>query len=207
MASLLVLKGGTSGQRITLDKASIILGREAKDCDVVIPNQAVSRVHAQITLAQGRHFIEDLRSRNKTYVNNKLVESKTPLNDNDRIKICDFLCTYHAETEKSTPVPLPKEMRPDEDDQGTDGPSTVQATLPHMKQQLLLDTQPADRLKAIVEIANSLGDSVQIDALLQRIADVLLATFKQADRCFIILREESNNQLMPRVIKTRRPQP
>ena len=55
MASLLVLKGGTSGQRITLDKASVILGREGKDCDVVIPNQAVSRVHAQITLAQGRH--------------------------------------------------------------------------------------------------------------------------------------------------------
>jgi serine phosphatase RsbU (regulator of sigma subunit) len=207
MASLLVLKGGTSGQRITLDKASIILGREAKDCDVVIPNQAVSRVHAQITLAQGRHFIEDLRSRNKTYVNNKLVDAKTPLNDNDRIKICDFLCTYHAESEKPTPVPLPKEMRADEEDQGADGPSTVQATLPHMKQHQLLDLQPADRLRAILEIASSLGETVQIDALLQKIADILLATFKQADRCFIILREESNNQLIPRVIKTRRPQP
>src|SRR6266568_1304299 len=100
MASLRVLKGGTPNQLLPLDKPRIVLGREAKDCDYVIPNQAVSRVHAQITLVQGRHFIEDLRSRNKTYVNNKLVESKTPLNDNDRIKICDFLCNYHAESAK-----------------------------------------------------------------------------------------------------------
>ena len=98
MASLLVLKGGTPGQRLPLDKSTVVLGREAKDCDFVIPNQAVSRVHAQISLVQGRHYIEDLKSRNKTYVNNKLVDAKTPLNDNDRIKICDFLCTYHAES-------------------------------------------------------------------------------------------------------------
>src|SRR5439155_10503095 len=139
MASLLVLKGGTPGQRIPLDKPSVILGREAKDCDVVIANQAVSRVHAQITLAQGQYFIEDLKSRNKTYVNNKLIEAKTPLADNDRVKICDFLCTYHAEVEKPSPMPLPKEMRPDDDDQGAEGPSTVQATLPHMKQHQLLE--------------------------------------------------------------------
>src|SRR5262249_22171583 len=102
-------------------------------------------------------------------------------------------------------VPLPKEMRADDDDQGSDGPSTIQATLPHMKQHQLLDLQPADRLRAILEIAQSLGDTYQIDPLLNKIADVLLATFKQADRCFI-LREESNNQLVPRVIRTRRPQ-
>src|SRR5947209_7050593 len=75
MASLHVLKGGTPGQVLTLDKPKVVLGREQKDCDYVIPNQAVSRVHAQISLVQGRHFIEDLKSRNKTYVNNKLVET------------------------------------------------------------------------------------------------------------------------------------
>src|SRR3954452_20138609 len=98
MASLRVLKGGTPNQLLPLDKDRIILGREAKDCDYVIPNQAVSRVHAQITLVNGRHVIEDLRSRNKTYVNNKPVDTPVTLTDQDRIKICDFLATYHADT-------------------------------------------------------------------------------------------------------------
>ena len=97
MASLLVLKGGTPGQRLPLDKPTIVLGREAKDCDFVIANQAVSRVHAQISLIDGRYVIEDLKSRNKTYVNNQLVESRTALNENDRIKICDFLATFHSD--------------------------------------------------------------------------------------------------------------
>src|SRR5436305_6640837 len=138
MASLRVLKGGTPNQVLPLDKPRIVLGREQKDCDYVIPNQAVSRVHAQITLVQGRHFIEDLKSRNKTYVNNKLIEAPTPLNDQDRVKICDFLATYFAEAAEK--APLPEHLRPDaaEDDQGADGPSTVQATLSRVPQHQLL---------------------------------------------------------------------
>src|SRR5215213_1072462 len=103
MASLRVLKGGTPGQLLTLDKPRIVLGREAKDCDYVIPNQAVSRVHARIELVEGRHYIEDLKSRNKTYVNNKLIDARTPLNDQDRIKICDFLATFLADTSSKVP--------------------------------------------------------------------------------------------------------
>jgi sigma-B regulation protein RsbU (phosphoserine phosphatase) len=207
MASLRVLKGGTPNQLLPLDKPSIVLGREQKDCDYVIPNQAVSRVHARITTVQGKFFIEDLKSRNKTYVNNKLVETPTPLNDQDRIKICDFLATFHADlTEKA---PLPEYLRAageEDDDVASDGPSTVQATISRMPQQQLLETQPAERIRALLDIATALGQALSIDDLLQKVADVLLATFRQADRCFVITLDEASNQLVPRVIKTRRPQ-
>src|SRR5215216_1098268 len=159
MASLRVLKGGTPGQLLTLDKPRIVLGREAKDCDFVIPNQAVSRVHAQITLVQGRHFIEDLKSRNKTYVNNKLVEAPLPLSDQDRIKICDFLATYHSDA--ADKAPLPDYLRPDapEDDDTADGPSTIHATIGRIPQQQLLELQPADRLRALLDIATALAQA------------------------------------------------
>src|SRR4051794_8649594 len=114
MATLRVLKGGTPGQQLALDKPHIILGREAKECDYVIPNQAVSRVHAQISLVGGRHVIEDLKSRNGTSVNNRTVEAPVALNDQDRIKICDFLATYHADT--TDKAPLPDFLRPDAGD-------------------------------------------------------------------------------------------
>src|SRR5437588_2419589 len=209
MASLLVLKGGTPGQRLALDKPTVILGREAKDCDYVIANQAVSRVHAQISLVDGRHFIEDLKSRNKTYVNNQLVESRTPLSDNDRIKICDFLATYHCDAPSERKTPLPAHLRGGgkEEEPDAERPSTDQATLSRLPQHQLLEAQPADRLRALLEISNSLGRTLQIDQLLEKIADVLLNTFRQADRCFVILRDEATAHLIPRVIKLRRPTP
>src|SRR5262249_22195186 len=42
--------------------------------------------------------------------------------------------------------------------------------------------------------------------LLQKFADTLFGTFRQADRCFVILVDPPSGQLVPRVIKTRRPQ-
>lgn len=208
MASLLVLKGGTPGQRLMLDKNTVILGREAKDCDYVIANQAVSRVHAQIRIEDGQHFIEDLKSRNKTYVNNQLVETPTLLRDNDRIKICDFLATFHSDSPSERRTPLPDHLRTGaaaNDEDAADGPSTVQATLSRLPQHQLLEAQPADRLRALLEISNSLGQTLQIDQLFEKIADVLLNTFRQADRCFVIIRDESSGHLIPRVIKVRRP--
>jgi serine phosphatase RsbU (regulator of sigma subunit) len=207
MASLRVLKGGTPSQLLPLDKDRIVLGREAKDCDYVIPNQAVSRVHAQISVIDGRHVIEDLRSRNKTYVNNKPVDVPTPLNDQDRIKICDFLATYLADVVEK--APLPDYLRPPtaEDDEAGPSSSTVQHTIGRMPQQQLLELQPADRLRALLEVATTLAQSMTIDDLLEKVAETLLTTFRQADRCFVITRDEASNQLVPRVIKTRRQQP
>src|SRR5947209_3381405 len=105
MASLHVLKGPDQGARMQLSKTVTILGREAKDCDIVIANQAVSRVHAQISNIQGQYFIEDLKSRNKTYLNNKLVEGRAALKDNDRIKICDSMFTFHGGADNLPPLP------------------------------------------------------------------------------------------------------
>lgn len=205
MASLLVLKGGNPGQRLQLDKPTIVLGREAKDCDFVIANQAVSRVHAQISLIQGKHYIEDLKSRNKTYVNNKLVESRTLLADNDRIKVCDFLCTYHVDSQVK--APLPAHLTPDAPEEpAAEGPSTVQATIQRLPTDKLLDTTTPERLRALLEISTALASTLQLDALLEKFGDILLATFRQADRCFIILHEETTKSLIPKVVKLRRGQ-
>lgn len=205
MASLLVLKGGNPGQRLPLDKPTIVLGREAKDCDYVIPNQAVSRVHAQISLIQDRHYIEDLKSRNKTYVNNKLVDTRTLLSDNDRIKICDFLCTYHIDSQSK--APLPDHLRSDAPEEpAAEGPSTVQATIQRLPTEKLLEATPPERLRALLEISTVFGSTLQLDALLEKVSDILLTTFRQADRCFIILHDEPTKTMIPKVVKLRRGQ-
>src|SRR5262245_41029438 len=207
MASLFVLKGGTPGQRLTLegDQDKYILGRNP-DCDIVIPGHAVSRQHAQITVANDSFFIEDLGSRNGTFVNNQQVNSRTQLKDNDRVKICDFLCTFHLDSSASG-VTGPQEPKTaiELNDDEVDTPSTVQATVPQMAQRQVLEAQSNEKLRAILEVSNVLSKTLQLDVLLPQIADILFQVFKQADRCFVIEKGERADELIPRTVKTRRP--
>jgi hypothetical protein len=96
MASLRVLKGVNEGAVIPLERDRIVLGRNP-DCDVVIPAASVSREHAQIVHAGGRHYIDDLKSQNGTYVNNRAIATRTLLKNNDKIRISDFLATFADE--------------------------------------------------------------------------------------------------------------
>jgi phosphoserine phosphatase RsbU/P len=190
MPSLHILKGANEGALIPLDGDRFVLGRNP-DCGIVIPVTSVSREHAQILRVQGRYYIEDKQSRNGTFVNNQAITSRTPLKNNDRIRICDFLAAFLDS------------QQPGDDDEGEESSSTVEAMLSHSSHQLL-DTQPAEKLRLLLEITGNLTKTLELDALLPKIVDSLFQMFRQADRCFLIQTEEGTGKLMPRVIKTRR---
>jgi serine phosphatase RsbU (regulator of sigma subunit) len=194
MPSLQVLKGVNEGTIIPLEAEKYILGRNP-DCGIVIPITSVSREHAQLIRVQGRYFIEDLKSRNGTFVNNQAISARTPLRHNDKVRICDFIAAYHDQ-QPATVV--------DDDFDEPEGTSTVEATLSQPAMQLL-QTQPADKLRVLLEISSNLGKTLEVDKLLPKIVDSLFGLFKQADRCFLIQSEEGSGKLMPRVVKTRKP--
>lgn len=202
-ASLHILKGTNPGERVALNKDRMVLGRNP-ECDVVIPVTSVSREHAQIVRVQGKFFIEDLQSRNGTFVNNTQVTVRTPLKPSDRVRICDFV----AEFQDAALPPLPAGMRDEEEPEEVEeaGSTTVEATLAHNSSLMLLEAHPSDKLRALLEISENLSKTLELDRLLPRIVDSLFQVFKQADRCFIILVEEATNKLIPKVIRTRRPQ-
>ena len=197
MASLTVLKGSNSSQRIKLENGDEFIMGRSPDCQVHIPNNAVSRQHAKIVRKPNGFYIEDLKSRNGTLVNNQAIDQSTLLKDNDKIKVCDWLFAFHNE---NTPSPSAIEI---EEGEG-DSPSTVHASVGRMSQQQLLETQPSEKLRALLEVSNALGKTMQEETLLPQIADILFTVFKQADRCFIIIRDDNTEALIPKVIKTRR---
>src|SRR5262249_10508995 len=160
--SLILLKtpdGSATGERVQLGAGNLVIGRSPEDCQVVLPPNAVSRKHAQITFTQGNYFIEDLGSRNKTYVNNKEVTARTALKDGDGIKICDFLFCFRDE---SRPKPPPKAKPPSDEEDPPGNTTTVEATIQRGQgqQQQFLDLQPADKLKAIIKISNILSKTL-----------------------------------------------
>jgi serine phosphatase RsbU (regulator of sigma subunit)/pSer/pThr/pTyr-binding forkhead associated (FHA) protein len=201
MASLLVLKGNNQGQRVPLSPDKSVLGRNP-DCQVVIAGTAVSREHAQIVCVQGKFYIEDKQSRNGTFVNNQQINGRTLLHEGDRIKICDALFTFHDGGPVRPPLPSEPVDEPEPDD--PESSSTVEATMSGVGSGLLLETQPAEKLAALLEISSNLSKTLELDPLLPKIVDSLFQLFRQADRGFIILREEGTGKLIPKVIKTRR---
>ena len=75
------------GEReIALSEGENILGRDPETV-VFIDLNSVSRRHARILVAEDSATIEDLRSRNGTYVGDKRIEQPTKLSNGDRIKI------------------------------------------------------------------------------------------------------------------------
>src|SRR5437763_292051 len=93
MASLLIIKGPNNGTTVPLEGEKIVLGRNA-ECGIIINLPAVSREHAMIRRIQGKFYLEDLRSRNKTFLNGQEVGTRTLLKNNDRIRICDNEFVY-----------------------------------------------------------------------------------------------------------------
>lgn len=209
MPSLILLKspgGASPGQQYPLSGGTaFVVGRDADQCQVVIPNGSVSRKHAVITAASGRYMIEDFGSRNGTYVNQARISGPTSLKSDDRIKICDFLFRFFDE---SAP-PVETTSAGDADSQvvdPADEPATVRTTFDQSKAREFLDAAPADRLRALLEVSTSLSRTLELEPLLPGIADALFQVFRQADRCFVIL-VDADGRPVTKVAKSLRASP
>lgn len=92
---LTMIEGSQRGEQWELRRAETVIGRQ-QGCDILLDNGAVSRNHARILENHGTYYIEDMRSRNSTYLNEQKLERKTQLQDNDRIGICDVVFLFQT---------------------------------------------------------------------------------------------------------------
>ena len=70
---------------IETDKELITIGRNVKN-DIQIDNLSVSKQHARIVKHQGKYYVEDMKSTNGTYLNEKKI-TRQKITDNDVITI------------------------------------------------------------------------------------------------------------------------
>lgn len=83
---LLIAQNGKLNSKQWLLDDEIIIGRDA-DCDLVIDDRQVSRRHARIYQTSEGVFLEDLNSKNGSYINHKKIEGSVPINEGDVIQI------------------------------------------------------------------------------------------------------------------------
>jgi len=98
MAKLEVRFDNVTLKEIPLEKPSLTIGRSNKN-DLVIDNMAVSRKHARIYREGPRYIVQDLKSLNGTFVNNKKV-SQWILSNSDQVLIGKHTLLFIEEAEQ-----------------------------------------------------------------------------------------------------------
>ena len=90
-----------NGREIPLLDGENILGRTGEGI-IALEAPSISRQHARLTIAEGRAVIEDLGSKNGTWVGPVEVTGPTPVRNGDEIRLGSAVVTIHASANAMT---------------------------------------------------------------------------------------------------------
>jgi len=100
ITKLIVATGKSAGRSIAIKKNTLLIGR-AEECDVRPLSEDVSRRHAAVHVGPADVWVEDLGSRNGTFVNGTRITAKTKVVSGDLLRVGALELTVSC----SEPVP------------------------------------------------------------------------------------------------------
>ncbi|WP_437980260.1 ATP-binding protein [Sorangium sp. So ce117] len=197
--TLIYNPGGPEEQVFVIGDTAVTIGR-AEDQAICIPHRSLSRSQARIEPSEGRFFIVDLQSKNGTYVNGARIQRRE-IRSGDTITLGDLDLLFTVDAESSTSTSLrPQAIRP----------------LTHTAiDRLVGETRPGSaggrpsaeaRLQILIEVANLLPVSDDIDTLLRKVLDLIFQIL-DVDRGVILLVNEATGRLDRRAVRTSQPLP
>ncbi len=88
MASILVVSGPNEGDYYPLGSRAVVIGRD-EGCSIQIVDDSVSRSHVQVRLdgADKTYHVQDLKSTNGTFLNDRKITDDVSLADGDIIRV------------------------------------------------------------------------------------------------------------------------
>ena len=104
-ASVVAVRGELAGKRFPIGDAPATFGR-GEDCDVVIPDPAVSRLHAELRQEADGFVVSDRGSANGTRVNGTLITGAQRLRPGDEIMIASHLFRFEPIDAGAVTVPV-----------------------------------------------------------------------------------------------------
>jgi sigma-B regulation protein RsbU (phosphoserine phosphatase) len=187
--ALLVISDA-QGKRRTYDmeEAEAVIGR-ASNAAITLEGANVSRRHARILREGADLAIEDLGSSNGTYLNGARLHGIAPLLPQDCLRIGNY--TLRLENAAAPQFAAPGDL------------AIQRQTLATAANQELYRENAAQKLQAVLELAHALGNTLDLDTLLNQFLDQVLKLFPKADRALVIFLE--NEEPFVRVLRDRRP--
>jgi PAS domain S-box-containing protein len=206
MALLKILSGILSGQTVELESEPVIVGRHP-DCDIRVLDDTVSRRHARITQRGDGFFVEDLGSRNGTFLNGHKVTAPARLSHRDTVSISDTSVEYREDevaessdqvgraTVDFSDVILPPGDRASSLFETVHEIDLTPGGAPRHKRDADI------RLKAVLEITRYLRSTLEPDEVLSRIVDCVAHIFPQYSRSHLFRHDATSGSLVPVVVK------
>lgn len=193
---------GMPSQKFLLDRPVTTIGRSSLN-DLAISDKMLSRQHARIVRdGNGGLTIEDLGSRNGTYLNGERLISVHPLKSGDRITVGGV--TLKVESESTTRV------RIDEMAGGDDALNNtiLKASAELLRQPTETDPRlPAEQLAKLIESLRVVNEltiellrDISVDELLKFLMDKVFETLVP-DRAVVLLRSSVSSELVPAVVR------
>ena len=100
---LAIHNGERAGQRWTIQDDEIYVGR-GSECQLILNERQVSRQHIKIRRAGDLYHIEDLESKNGTWVNDEQLKGAQMLRDGDRIDLAHAVLMTFVESDSTAPM-------------------------------------------------------------------------------------------------------
>jgi len=98
-----------NGERLGLAERESVVGRDGATATVWIDAETISRRHARIALQGDQIMLEDLGSKNGTYVNGRRINRPSRLNDGDEVRFGSVKCTFRTSIAVETKTALADE--------------------------------------------------------------------------------------------------
>lgn len=83
---LMIRRENQPTQQVPISQDEVIVGRD-ESCDVPLPERQISRQHIRIYRQNDRFYVQDLDSKNGTWVNGQPLKGSTELHDGDEIQL------------------------------------------------------------------------------------------------------------------------
>ncbi len=172
----IVLEDVKEGKKYNFSGPEIIIGRSPKN-HLILRDSTVSRRHARIYNQAGEWFIEDLGSKNGTFLNGQPIKVPAKLVSGDELT---FGNRYVRVLEASSPLRMEETVPDAEYQQEISGP----------------DTEKWKRImKSIEELSKEILLSPSAERLLNKVAEVA-RTALGAERAVVVVREGGKDKVV-----------
>jgi signal transduction histidine kinase len=205
--SLLVVRGHATGSRFDLSnlEGRLSIGRETGNL-VQLRDNEVSRRHAEVRRVGDSFVIDDLRSSNGTFINNRRIERAT-LSRGDRVQIGGTLLVYAGDDDDEAAL-VAAAIIPERDE--ADGSRIIRSMSEADATADPTDTrhhrlaQARRNVQVMYRTALAASHTLDIDELLGRILE-LVFEWVEADRGCIMLVDPATGGLETKARRDRQP--
>lgn len=189
MAKILVLEGPMSGEQFDIDKEVVFVGRSTGN-DIRIRDDAVSRRHLKIFSVESCYFIEDLKTKNGTMINDEALDAGFArlITENDRIRLGSTVIRLDGIGVNRPPI-------------------TVEEIEPHASEKAEeLDPPKAYRgeerrsrvfkeMNFIYDLLQPMGEKFDTKTLLEKVAEFVFESYPRIDRVSAFLFDDEKNRM------------